>query len=168
MDVTARSLYGEDFYRWSKEQASALRRLGGRPDLANDLDWENLAEEIEYLGSERLHAVEGHLVQILAHLLKALALPASQSMDHWRAELAAFHDFLLRRYRPSMRQNIDIDREWRTAVKVAKALVASEGRRLDRLPEACPLGLDEILAEDFTFDRGLVLLAGALKAAPKG
>ena len=43
----ASALYGEDFVRWTEEQAAALRRAkGSNPPL----DWENLAEEIESLG----------------------------------------------------------------------------------------------------------------------
>ena len=43
------SNYETDFYDWTKAQADTLRRRA-----ANELDWDNLAEEIETLGrSER-------------------------------------------------------------------------------------------------------------------
>jgi hypothetical protein len=45
--VKASALYGEDFVRWTEEQAAALRRAKGS-NLP--LDWENLAEEIESSG----------------------------------------------------------------------------------------------------------------------
>ncbi|MFL5123282.1 MAG: DUF29 family protein, partial [Microvirga sp.] len=43
------SLYERDFYAWLQDQAAKLRARSH-----NDLDWENLAEEIESVGrSER-------------------------------------------------------------------------------------------------------------------
>jgi len=43
-------LYDLDFVQWSSSQADALRRRAG-----NEIDWENVAEEIESLGrSDRL------------------------------------------------------------------------------------------------------------------
>jgi Domain of unknown function DUF29 len=54
-----KALYDEDFVRWTKEQAAALRRAKNLPPAGTvgsnlPLDWENLAEEIESLGkSER-------------------------------------------------------------------------------------------------------------------
>ena len=53
------------------------RRAAG--ELVNDaeLDWPNIAEEIEDPGSNRLHAIELLLVQALRHMLKAEAWPLS-------------------------------------------------------------------------------------------
>ena len=50
------ALYDEDFVRWTEEQAAALRRAkslrpAGSRGSNLPLDWENLAEEIESLGS---------------------------------------------------------------------------------------------------------------------
>ena len=37
--------YDTDILEWSEEQAAALRNLGrSRPDLSNELDWDNIAE----------------------------------------------------------------------------------------------------------------------------
>jgi len=54
-----RSLYDDDIYAWTQQQAEALRRLAGKGrDLPNDLDLENVAEEIEDVGKSELHRVE--------------------------------------------------------------------------------------------------------------
>lgn len=44
-------LYDEDFILWTEQQATLLRRRAD-DDLVNDaeLDWRNLAEEIEAVG----------------------------------------------------------------------------------------------------------------------
>ena len=57
--------YDTDFYAWTQTQAAALRAKESKI-----LDWDHLAEEIESLGNEQAHAVESHLVIVLAHLLK--------------------------------------------------------------------------------------------------
>jgi hypothetical protein len=43
--ASTRSLYEADFHRWSQEQARALHERRWA-----DVDWENVAEEIESLG----------------------------------------------------------------------------------------------------------------------
>ena len=47
-----------DILLWSEQQAELLHRRS-----ANALDWDNLAEEIEGVGLNELHAVMSHLTQ---------------------------------------------------------------------------------------------------------
>ena len=47
MERTDNTLYDDDFYAWTQEQAALLRRL---PAVSNRLDAELIAEEIEDLG----------------------------------------------------------------------------------------------------------------------
>ena len=42
---------------WAEQQAELLRRLG-RGERVNDVDWENLAAEIEDVGRSQLQSVE--------------------------------------------------------------------------------------------------------------
>jgi hypothetical protein len=57
-------LYDTDIVLWSEQQAELLRRRA-TGELSNDaaLDWPNIADEIEAVGSEQRHAVESLLVQ---------------------------------------------------------------------------------------------------------
>jgi hypothetical protein len=48
-----------------KEQVSALRER-----RIEDLDWENIAEEIEDLGKGEKRSIESHLERLIEHLLK--------------------------------------------------------------------------------------------------
>ena len=52
-------LYDTDIVQWSQQQAELLRRRAAG-ELVNDadLDWPNIAEEIESVGNEQRHAVE--------------------------------------------------------------------------------------------------------------
>lgn len=146
-------LYDEDILEWSEQQADALRHLArARPDLSNELDWDNVAEEIECVGRSEFVAVKSLLRQILIHIVKALSAPAAASMLHWRKEVAAFHDDLLDRLSPSMPSRIDADKLWQQAIKRAEADLADQGQSLMvGLSAACPLSLADIVAPQFDF-----------------
>src|SRR2546421_10575356 len=100
--------YDSDILEWSEEQARALRNLARiRPDLSNELDWENVAEEIECVGRSEFAAVGSYVRQILIHLIKGVSVPDSDSMRHWRIEASTFHDDLLDRISASIETRID-------------------------------------------------------------
>ena len=63
--------YEEDILVWSERQGALLRRLakGERVNDA-DLDWENIAEEVESVGRSQLSAVRSLLIRTLEHRLK--------------------------------------------------------------------------------------------------
>src|SRR4051794_5158303 len=84
-------LYDLDVYEWSQHQAALLRRRAAG-ELVNEaeLDWPNIAEEVESVGRDQLHAVESFLVQALVHDLKAEACPLASYVPGWRAEARRF------------------------------------------------------------------------------
>jgi hypothetical protein len=63
--------YDLDFYAWTQRQGSLLRRLaaGERVNDA-DLDWPNIAEEIETLGRSERGAVASRIRNVVEHLMK--------------------------------------------------------------------------------------------------
>src|SRR5271165_5386550 len=76
--------YDLDIYAWSERQGALLRRLaaGERVNDA-DLDWPNIAEEIESVGrSERL-ALASHVATVIEHLMKLQASPAVDPRVGW-------------------------------------------------------------------------------------
>ena len=62
--LSSLSLYEQDYVEWLDV---TLEQLQNR-DLKH-LDWTNLMEEVEALGSEQRHKVESYLIQLLKHLL---------------------------------------------------------------------------------------------------
>ena len=56
-------LYKDDILLWSEQQAELLRRLAAGEHVNAQVDWENVVEEIESVGSEQRHRVEGLLAQ---------------------------------------------------------------------------------------------------------
>jgi HPt (histidine-containing phosphotransfer) domain-containing protein len=58
------SSYQRDAYSWALEQARVLR------ERAAELDWDNLAEEVEDLARRDAHALQSNCEVLSAHLLK--------------------------------------------------------------------------------------------------
>src|SRR5271166_6645738 len=73
--------YDTDLHEWTKEQADALRRRA-----ANELDWDNLAEEIESLGNSERREIRSRLKNLLVHLLKWKYQPEGQC-GSWRGSI---------------------------------------------------------------------------------
>ncbi|MEA2988815.1 MAG: hypothetical protein QOG83_1526 [Alphaproteobacteria bacterium] len=145
--------YDTDILEWSEQQASALRGLARtRPDLSNQLDWENVAEEIECVGRSEFAAVQSFLRQILIHVIKAASVPDSGAILHWRTEVAGFHDDLLDRLTPSMLSRIELAELWTRAAKRAEIDLAAHGQSVSpALPSRCPLALRDIIDPEFDF-----------------
>ncbi len=140
-------LYDTDVLLWSEQQAGLLRRRAAG-ELVNEaeLDWPNIAEEIESVGSEQWHAVESLLLQALLHRLKAAAWPLSRDVPHWQSEARLFRARARRRFVPSMRQRIDVAGLYHDAVKALPDRIDDQPPL--PVPEVCPVTLDELLAED--------------------
>jgi len=58
-------LYERDYYAWIQKQVRALRK-----HRVEEIDWANVAEEIEDLGKSEKHSVESHLARISEQFLK--------------------------------------------------------------------------------------------------
>jgi hypothetical protein len=75
------SLYEQDFYTWTAEQAQALVQR-----RAESLDWENLAEELTDLGNRHYDQLGSRLAVLIGHLLKWKYQPERQGSS-WRATI---------------------------------------------------------------------------------
>lgn len=140
-------LYDQDILQWSEQQGELLRRRAAG-ELVNDaeLDWPNIAEEVESVGRSQLSAVQSLLRQALIHLLKADAWPLSREVPHWRAEARRFRDDAAEAFAPSMRQRIDLDILYLKALRATPETI--DGQPPLPIPEACPVTLDDLLGDD--------------------
>lgn len=91
-------LHDADFFRWTMEQAAALRSM----PRSNVLDSDNLAEEIEDMGRAALNKVASLLTQVLTHLLKLAIDPAAPAREHWVDEILASQADARRAFSPGM------------------------------------------------------------------
>ena len=71
-------LYDTDIALWSEHQAALLRRRAAG-QLVNDadLDWPNIAEEIEALGRSERSSLRSKITTIIEHLMRLEASPAT-------------------------------------------------------------------------------------------
>ena len=76
--------YETDLVIWADRQASLLRRMGAGERVNDQVDWENVAEEIEALGSSDRRESRNRVRTILVHLIKLLASPATAPRAGWR------------------------------------------------------------------------------------
>ena len=138
------SEYETDILVWSEHQAALLRRLAAGERVNDQIDWENVIEEVESVGSEQQHAVVSLLRQVLIHALKAEAWPLSRDAPNCRADAIRFRADAADRYAPSMRQRIDLDRIYRQALRALPETM--DGQPPLPIRTAIPT-LDELLAE---------------------
>lgn len=74
--------YDDYLYAWTKEHADLLRWLA-----ANEIDWDNLAVEIEAVGRSERREIRSRLEILLIHLLKWRYQPEWRS-NSWRASIS--------------------------------------------------------------------------------
>jgi hypothetical protein len=80
--TTPSQLYEADFYAWTRQQATELRRFAKtRPNLP--LDLEHIAEEIQDLGKSEHDSVYSLARQVMQHLLLVEHSPATEQRRHW-------------------------------------------------------------------------------------
>ncbi len=74
--------YDIDVLALSERQAALLRRRA-----ANEIDWDNIAEEIEAVGRSQKPEVRSRLARLCQHLLKWAYQPELRSRS-WRTTIA--------------------------------------------------------------------------------
>jgi hypothetical protein len=136
--------YDEDLHSWSQDQAARLRVC--RP---NDIDWENIAEEIESLGKSDRRSVASDLRTVLEHLIKWRYQPQKRKAG-WRSSIREHRDRIERIIEdsPSLAR---LPAE-RLAIEYRKARRAAlEDTKLpkNRLPETCPFSIEQVLDQDY-------------------
>ena len=141
-------LYERDYYAWLLDQVRALRER-----RIEDLDWENVAEEIEGLSRSERHSIRSQMARVAEHLLKlqyARGIFLSYNARGWRVSVRSAR----RQMRELLNESPSL---W---PQLAEMLVrAYEDGRIealrepslseDILPEASPWTLEQIMDDAF-------------------
>jgi uncharacterized protein DUF29 len=139
-------LYDEDFTRWTEQQATLLRRRAVG-DLVNDaeLDWRNLAEEIEAVGGNTRRDLRNRLTRLLQHLLKWQYQPELRSRS-WRATVRTQRQEIedLLADNPSLRAKLP---EFIAAAYPRARAAALDETGLLELPEELPFTVEQALGD---------------------
>jgi hypothetical protein len=135
--------YDTDLYQWTIEQADALRRRA-----VNELDYDNLAEEIESVGRSERREIRSRLEILLIHLLKWRYQPEKQS-DSWRASVSEARQRIedVLSDNPSLRP-FPAD-ALASAYRLATLDKAIRRLELLHLPHSCPWTIEDVLRDDF-------------------
>lgn len=136
------SLYDDDFYAWTQEQAELLRR---GPAAANQLDIELIAEEIEDLGRSELHACQSLCEHIMEHLLKLEYSGLSEPANHWRDEIVEWRIQLQRKLTRSIIAKLDLPDRYRVALRLLRRFERDLPGLMAQIPPECTYSLDQIL-----------------------
>jgi hypothetical protein len=157
MRSDADRLYEEDFFAWTKQQATELRRFArSRPNLP--LDLAHIAEEIADLGKEQRNALRSWTVRIIEHLLLLEHSPAQDPRRGWIDEIGTFRDEIEERLSATLRR--DLRRQLPALYERARRRLAVKLERYGepdvaaRLPERCPYSLEQILGDFWPDDDG--------------
>jgi hypothetical protein len=138
------ALHESDFYTWAFETAHALREQ--RP---LNLDWDNIAEELEDVGISQERAFESHLRVLLAHLLKWAYEPGHRSKS-WKFSVENSRDDLkeILDRNPGLRQRIPM--LFSASYRRARRDAASETTLdEDEFPVTPPWSYDQVVDEAF-------------------
>ncbi|ACK67650.1 protein of unknown function DUF29 [Rippkaea orientalis PCC 8801] len=128
------NVYETDFIKWTQEQAQALKEH----NIAA-LDWENLKEEIEDLGNEKLNAVNSLLKRLIEHRLKLDYSQEIYPRNHWIKEVDNFQDEIEDRLTQTLLNKLDINKQYERARRV----VLRE-YNLD-IPQQCTYTFEELM-----------------------
>lgn len=143
-------LYDADILQWSEHQAALLRRRAAG-ELVNeaDLDWPNIAEEIESLGKSQSRELSSRIATILLHLMKLQASPASAPRAGWRDTILEQRDEIERLLAdaPSLRARIPgtIVAEMDRAKRRAEAALAEYGEQPGHDLDAIAYTVEQVL-----------------------
>jgi hypothetical protein len=134
------SLYDQDFYQWTQEQAGLLK-IGA----LSQLDIKNLIEEVESMGKSQKKELISRLTVLIAHLLKWDYQPERRGRS-WELTVKA-QRVQIRRHiseNPSLKsmlQNAVI-----LAYEVATIAAAAEtGLPESAFPETCPYTVEQLM-----------------------
>lgn|GEM_PF-485910 len=143
---TMDNLYDTDVVTWSEHQAALLRRVAAGEAPNEAPDWANIIEEVESVGQSQIDAVESLLFQAFLHDLKAEAWPLARDVPNWRGDARGFRAQARRKYRPSMRQKIDVAGLYADALQTLPETL--DGQTPLPVPTMCPVtSIDELMVE---------------------
>jgi len=128
------NLYDEDFVRWSKQQAEALRATA-HGATNQPIDWENVAEEIDSLARSENRELGSQIKRILLHLLKLEHSAARNPRRGWENSVIDARDEIedLLDRSPSLKREISTEIA-RQAPRAVRFAIRDLGKRAEADP----------------------------------
>jgi phosphoglycolate phosphatase-like HAD superfamily hydrolase len=137
-------VYDKDTYGWALAQSDALRRRS-----ANELDWDNLAEEIESVGKSQAAELRSRFIVLLAHLLK-WQFQSERRSRSWENTIRRERLEIARHLSENPGLKPRREELYASAYAAARLDASTEtDLPLDTFPLASPFTLDVAMADDF-------------------
>jgi hypothetical protein len=136
------SLYDDDFYAWTQQQAAVLR---GLPATSDCLDAELVAEEIEDLGRSEVRSAQSLCEHIIKHLLKIEYSSMSEPANQWQHEITEWRLQLEKTLTRSIIAKLDLPKRYGSVLRLLRHEAPPLPRLLSRVPGECPYSLDQIV-----------------------
>ncbi len=143
-------LYDQDFFSWTQEQAELLRRAEAmRLNAPPELDWANLAEEIEDLGKSQQRELYSRYKILILHLLKWRFQPGMRTSG-WRRSMRDQRDEIRQLLDQSPGLKVVRQNHFARAYPKSRLDAADEtGLPVTTFPEDCPFSIEEVEDEAF-------------------
>ncbi len=136
--------YRSDIYAWASGQADAARRRS-----ANELDWDNVAEELDGVAKDQEWQLYNRYVVLLTHLLKWRHQPGKASTS-WRLTIRNQRLAIAKLMRKAPSLKAADPEEFADAYQAARGEAARQTRlSLERFPEAPPFTADQARDPDY-------------------
>ena len=141
--------YDTDTLLWSERQADLLRLLAAGEKVNAQVDWENVAEEIESVGRRDRRELTNRIRVILIHLIKLQTSPATELRPGWHETI--------REQRAVVETVLDDSPSLRAAVStiIGKHLPAAHKEALAALADHHEQPIVDPSGFDFTVDQVL-------------
>lgn len=145
MSISApiKSLYDADFYKWTKTQATLLKKK----DMEH-IDLKNIIEEIKSLGNSDKRALRSQTIRLLMHMLKKKYQPERDISNSWDSSI--FDALREIKYiiedSPSLKN--ELKKLYLEDYSYARKKASIEtGLDINKFPEECPWSFDEIFKD---------------------
>ncbi len=140
-----RTLYERDYYTWALQQARALKE-----HRLEELDWENLADEVEGLAKTERRELRSRLEVLVEHLLKWQFQSGRRSRS-WRATIALQRLKILEHLDENPGLNPSVPEVLSQAYKAARVdLTTRYLRSTDpQPPDSCPWTFEQVMDDQF-------------------
>ena len=132
--------YEDDFYAWTQDQAEKLRAR-----RHNEVDWNNVAEEIDSVGGSQKSEVRSRLLVLLQHLLKWQYQPEKRCHS-WQSSISERRIHLggVLTGSPSLKRRPEEALDW--AYERARRWASDEtGLPIATFPQSCPYAASDAL-----------------------
>jgi len=148
MKPSPSQLYEDDYYAWVQHQVRAVRE-----HRIEEVDWDNVAEEIDDLGKSVRWSVQSHLETLVEHLLKLAhthETPTARNARLWTGSVKLARTKIRRQLRanPSLRPKLaelfeEAYEDGRT--RMLASIKIPEGA----IPVTSPWTLEQVLDDSF-------------------